>query len=212
MPQKSTKKILITGTSLLLITGAILAYLFWPILSARISWFLHGPKSNEITAEGHLPNIDSVDPEALKGNRVLIPKIGIEAPVIEISSPEDKYFAEALADGVVRYPNTSKPGEGSNAFITGHSSNYRWAKGDYNYVFSLLEKLEAGDEITVYYDREKYVYRVSEKKIVKPEDVSVLDPTEKPILSLMSCWPVGTALKRLVVISDQIEPAVTESR
>jgi sortase (surface protein transpeptidase) len=41
-------------------------------------------------------------------------------------------------------------------------------KGNFNDVFALLDTVEFGDQIIVYYNQKKYVYTVREKKIVRP--------------------------------------------
>lgn len=108
---------------------------------------------------------------------------------------------------MVRYPGTARPGEAGNAFIFGHSSNYPWIPSDYNDVFALLDTLENGDEIIVYYDQQKYVYRITDRAIVEPGDTDVLsarDPSKKEI-SLMTCWPVGTALERYIIFGELVE-------
>ena len=110
---------------------------------------------------------------------------------------------QELEKGVVRYPGTSKPGETGNAFIFGHSSNYPWMKGEYNSVFALLDQLSFGDEIIVYYNQKKFTYIIREKKVVKPGNVKVLERDEtKKELSLMTCWPIGTTLNRLIIFAE----------
>lgn len=91
-----------------------------------------------------------------------------------------------------------------NAFIFGHSSNYPWVKSDYNDIFALLDNLETGDEIIVYYNQKKYTYLVTDRAVVKPGDVKTLesrDPNKKE-LSLMTCWPIGTTLERLIIFAE----------
>lgn len=95
------------------------------------------------------------------------------------------------------------PGATGNAFIFGHSSNYPWIKGDYNDVFALLDNLEFGDKIIVYYNQQKFVYTIREKKIIRPGDLKALDRDDtKKELSLMTCWPIGTTLKRMLVFAE----------
>ena len=78
-------------------------------------------------------------------NTVLIPKIGVKAPILwDISSGE---VMDSLQKGVVHLGGTSRPGEKGNTFLTGHSSNYWWKGGDYNNVFALLPALGEGDDI-----------------------------------------------------------------
>ena len=108
-------------------------------------------------------------------NRIVIPKIGKNVPLVDVTSTSnmdfdhmENIFMKELEKGIVRYPGTARPGEKGNAFIFGHSSNYPWMSGSYNEVFALLDNLEFNDEIIVYYNQRKYVYVVREKKIVKP--------------------------------------------
>lgn len=144
-------------------------------------------------------------------NRIIIPKIGKNIPLVDVNISHDvdfdhmeNIFMQELENGVVRYPGTAAPWEDGNSFIFGHSSNYPWIKGDYNEIFALLDKLDPGDDIIVYYQQKKYVYKVTEKKVVRPGDVKALserDPHKKE-LSLMTCWPVGTTYNRLLVFTE----------
>lgn len=112
---------------------------------------------------------------------------------------------------MVRYPGTAKPGEVGNAFIFGHSSNYPWVQSKYNDVFALLDTLENGDEIIVYYNQKKFVYKVTDRAKVKPGDTKTLlsrDPKKKEI-SLMTCWPIGTTLERLIIFGEMVEETTT---
>lgn len=143
-------------------------------------------------------------------NRIIIPKIGKNIPLVDVGANSgldfdhmENIFMKELEKGVVRYPGTARPGENGNAFIFGHSSNYPWMQGEYNSVFALLDELSFGDEIIVYYNQKKFTYIIREKKVVKPGNVKVLDRDEdKQELSLMTCWPVGTTLNRLIVFAE----------
>lgn len=112
-----------------------------------------------------------------------------------------------LENGVIRYPGSAKPGEIGNTFIFGHSSNFPWIKGAYNDVFALLDKVEFDDEIIVYYGQEKYIYKITAKNIIKPGDVSVLQKEVHDIseISLMTCWPIGTTLNRLILTGELVK-------
>lgn len=143
-------------------------------------------------------------------NRIIIPKIGKNIPLVDVRLDSgfdfdhiENIFMQELTKGVVRYPGTAKPGESGNAFIFGHSSNYPWVKGEYNSVFALLDQLSFGDEIIVYYNQKKFTYIIREKKVVKPGNIKILerDDTKKE-LSLMTCWPIGTTLNRLIVFAE----------
>jgi LPXTG-site transpeptidase (sortase) family protein len=139
-------------------------------------------------------------------NTIVIPKIGVNAPVIFLNSRDEKTIEANLANGVVHYQGTANPGEVGNTFITGHSSNFWWIQGQYNYVFVNLDKLAVGDQTVVYYNGKKFVYQVTGTKVVLPTDTSVLAPTDTPTLTLMTCTPAGTNWKRLIVSLDQVSP------
>ena len=115
-------------------------------------------------------------------------------------------FMQELENGVVRYPGSAKPGEEGNAFIFGHSSNNVWESGDYNDVFALLDHVTYDDEVVVYYGQEKYTYKIEAKDVISPGDVSVLqsNPEDTSSITLMTCWPIGTTLNRLVLTGKLI--------
>lgn len=136
---------------------------------------------------------------------LLIPSLEISAPIIADVDGKDKaeYF-KALQNGVAHYKDTSKPGEGGNIFIFGHSSYYASDPGEYKSVFKFLEDIKVGDEVNVWWQKKEYKYKVSKIKIVEPTDVSVLEPTDEEQLSVMTCIPPGTTEKRLIVIAKPI--------
>lgn len=66
-----------------------------------------------------------------------------------------------------------------------------------------MDQLSFGDEIIVYYNQKKFTYIIREKKIVKPGNVKVLERDEtKKEISLMTCWPIGTTINRLIVFAE----------
>ena len=137
---------------------------------------------------------------------LVVPKINVTAPIIFINSADEVQIQEGLQNGVVHYFQTAEPGKVGNSFLTGHSSNYWWDKGAFNYVFANLDKLEVGDQAKIYYQGNKFLYQVSSKKVVEATEMSVLNQTIKPTLTLMTCTPPGTSWKRLIVTFEQISP------
>jgi len=143
---------------------------------------------------------------------VIIPKINVNAPVVyDVTSFDEAQVQKALERGVVHYGTTALPGQAGNNVIVGHSSNNWWASGKYKFAFVLLDKLEKGDTFELHYQGKKYVYEVFEKKVVQPNDVSVLSQTAEPITTLITCTPPGTSWQRLVVQGKQISPSPTEA-
>lgn len=158
--------------------------------------------------EGNLPALEGVlanqSTTVVLDNYLIIPKLSINAPVIW-DVPEDQILSQ-LHYGVAHYAGTAKPGQIGNVFITGHSSYYYWDKGKYKTVFSLLNKLEPGDQIGISFQNKFYTYQVYDKVVVLPQDLEVLEQGgNAKTLSLMTCTPVGTAWKRLVVKTKLIE-------
>ena len=153
-----------------------------------------------IIADGSQPSTSA--------NEVIIPKINVQIPVIyDQTSIDEAAIQASLENGVVHYSTTSSPGEQGNTVIFGHSSNNILNKGKYKFAFVLLNRLQVGDTFTLTKNGKRYVYRVYERKVVKPNDVSVLGPTDKvATATLITCDPPGTSLNRLVVIGEQISP------
>lgn len=149
---------------------------------------------------------EAPDLPSIADNSIFIQSINVSAPIKWGVNNTPKEVEESLKNGIIQINGTAKPGEKGNVFITGHSSNYPWIKGNYNQIFALLNKLVIGDNIQIKYNNVDYLYKVSEIKVVEPNDTSVMEQTNNSILTLMTCTPVGTSLRRLIVISNQIYP------
>ncbi|MBN2087759.1 sortase [Candidatus Peregrinibacteria bacterium] len=153
-------------------------------------------------------------PIAPTDNRIIIPKLGKSVPLVDMSTEHiegenwvdlEKQIQDGLREGVVHYPGTAKPGQYGNVFMTGHSSYYPWDPGQFKDVFALLGQLEPNDEFIVYYNQVRHKYRIYEKLEVMPDNVEVLEqPKDKKIATLMTCTPVGTALRRLIIKAEEI--------
>lgn len=147
-----------------------------------------------------------VNKETGEPNMVYVPDVGIEAPIIYITQEEnnEEGYQAALTKGVVLYPGTAKPGAFGNTYIFGHSSDYFWKEGNYKQVFKPLIDIPLDTVIKITDEEGKlYYYKIIETKIVGPEETSVLDQDyEKQILTLQTSWPLGTALKRYLVIAE----------
>ncbi len=133
---------------------------------------------------------------------LLIPSLDISAPIIaDVDGADEETYNKALEGGVAQLKGSSKPGEGSNIFIFGHSSFYWYKPGEYKKIFSNLDELKEGDEIIIWYHQKEYKYKVVETKLVRPDEVDVIKPTHEEQVSLMTCWPPNTILKRMIVIA-----------
>ena len=162
-------------------------------------------------------SIEAIDP-TVSGTvspepRLLIPKLNVDVPInFGVSLNE---VMSAMNHGVAHYRiagASAYPGEIGNFVITGHSAGDIYSSNQYKYIFSGLERLEDGDLIYVNYNSVRYTYRVIKKEIVDPSNVAALViDTDKPLLTLVTCTPLGTSRNRLLVIAEQISPNYDES-
>jgi len=130
-----------------------------------------------------------------------ISKISVLVPVVGDVDGTNKYtYNKALLSGVAQYKGTALPGQGGNIFIFGHSSTWN-GEGQYAQAFAKLNDLDSGDKIVLYYQNREFIYNVAKKEIVAADDFSSLNPTKSEQVTLMTCWPIGSNLKRLVVVA-----------
>ena len=126
--------------------------------------------------------------------RLSIPRINLDAVVTEGSSRRQL----AIAPG--HMTESPIPGLAGNSVITAHRDTF----------FRHIYELQRGDSILVQRSGEQYRFEVIGKKVVAPDDVSVLKPTKDPHLTLVTCYPtyfIGPAPERLVVFSKLVDHA-----
>ncbi|MDP3963076.1 MAG: sortase [bacterium] len=132
-----------------------------------------------------------------------IARIGVRTPVV-VSDTSLQAINGALAHGVVQWPGSANAGEGGTTVILGHSSAPLSYRGKYGAVFSLLEKLEPGDVITIQAPGALYTYTVRDQVILDPKkEQPDLLKQDGETLVLVSCWPVGTNWQRIVIRADR---------
>ncbi|EKE14156.1 MAG: sortase family protein [uncultured bacterium] len=137
---------------------------------------------------------------------IVIPKIGANAKVqANIDASDEKIYLDALNRGVAHTQGTAFPGEGGHIFLFAHSTDYFWNVSSYNAIFYLLYKLEKNDEVNIFYQGQRYVYRVIGQEIVDPSQVQYLTrKTNREFLTLQTCWPPGTTLRRLLIFAVRV--------
>lgn len=158
-----------------------------------------------------IPDLDlAVSPP---DTRIIIPRINQNVPVVTVQTDAivkhdwdrlEQEIQEALRDGIVHYPGTATPGEVGNVVLTGHSSYFPWDPGRFKDVFALLHDVQVGDKIYIYHNQERFAYEVSNTEVVLPNQVEVLTQAGDDRLTLITCTPVGTNLKRLIVFAQPI--------
>lgn len=174
----------------------ILTLTFFPVIKEEVKYNLQRPNLLSSSYQELAP----IDADF----GLVIPKIGANAKIIPNVDPYDsKIYQQALTRGVAHAKGTVFPGETGNSFIFSHSSANFYEASRYNSVFYLLNKLEKDDEIDVFVKHTKLVFKVTAKRLVASQDVSYLDAqASEPTLTLMTCWPPGTNLKRLLIIAE----------
>jgi len=139
-----------------------------------------------------------------KQNTIEIPKINITAPIIFSQSTNKASLMEDLNKGVIYYPGSVYPGQTGQIIILGHSAPAGWPKTKYEWVFSDLNSLVAGDTILIDLNNKQYTYIVKQKSIIaRGADVPVYNSaTNTSVLTLVSCWPPGKDYQRIAVQAE----------
>lgn len=142
----------------------------------------------------------------LKGNFLTVPKISAQAPIYFNVDPwKENVYKPVLKKGVAHAKGTALPGKRGSVFIFAHSSGNPLEITNYNTVFLRLGELKKGDDVLVRYNNKTFKYKVTEQKIVWPNEVGFLTRQTKDQLILQTCWPIGTSLKRLLVFAVPIK-------
>jgi sortase A len=120
-----------------------------------------------------------------------IPKIDLNMVVVEGTGTAQ------LQQGPGHYPGTPLPGEQGNVAIAGHRTTYL-------HPFYNLNELVPGDSILLTTVQGEFLYQMTSSQVVSPSDVSVVDDTTSPQLTLTTCNPRYSATTRLVVHANLV--------
>ncbi len=139
------------------------------------------------------------------GFSVIIPKINANEKIKANVDPENENeYLQILTDSIAHAKGTAFPGMNGTVYLFAHSTDNFWNVGRYNAVFYLLNKMEKGDDVVLFFNDKRYNYIVTETKIVDDNDTHYiaanLGQGERVILQ--TCWPPGTAWKRLLVFAS----------
>ncbi|NCA94119.1 MAG: sortase [Sphingobacteriia bacterium] len=204
--------ILTLGVLLISVSLFILGKIFFPVVREELKYSFSSQAQDisvvsqkELKEENNQKSAGGIIVPVDEEFGIVIPKILANAKVIAEVNPWDaRVYQGALTEGVAHAQGSALPGEIGNIFIFAHSGADLVEANRYNAVFYLLYKLAIDDEIYLFYKGEKYIYRVKEKKTVGAQDVSYLkDKGRDEKLTLMTCWPPGTTMKRLIVTAEK---------
>ncbi|MDO8575702.1 MAG: sortase [bacterium] len=138
--------------------------------------------------------------------KIEIPAINLSATIANPTTTNVEVLDQGLLRGAVRYPVSAKLGEMGNVVLFGHSS-YLPVVGNQAYkTFNGIQKLVAGDVVTVYSSGTAYTYRVRSmvKESANDNSAIPLSVTGK-VLTLVTCNSFGTKEDRFVVTADFVE-------
>ena len=121
--------------------------------------------------------------------RIVIPSVNIDWPVVEGDSWDE------LKQGIGHRVGSANPGERGNLILSGHDDVY----GE---PFRDLEKLEVGKDVLVYAGGTSFRYIIKAKRVVAPNDLSVLTSSKNPIITLITCTPYRVDTSRLILIGE----------
>lgn len=126
--------------------------------------------------------------------RMVIPKIGVDAPVVQ-TPPVDGVWQ--VADWSVGHLSTTpNPGAGGNGAYAAHDD----IKGE---IFKRIGELAPGDKILLYSRHAVVTYVVTRQLTVDPSNIAPLNPTAQPTITLISCVPYWVDTQRLIVQAVQ---------
>ena len=159
-----------------------------------------GARFNEAEIPEHLrseyqsySSVSIPSPAPEHARRIQIPAIGVDAPIVMGDGWEQ------LKQGVGQHIGSANPGAPGNLVLSAHNDVF-------GQIFRDLDQLKPGDEITIFTNIRSYTYIIDkENKIVEPTEVYVLDPTNDPTLTLISCYPFLVNNMRIIIKASLVD-------
>ncbi len=216
--KRSGKKGRLLGWGLLVVSLTGLVFLGSPLAAQEIAYrFRPAPAASQEESFGRLLANEKAQAEEKKQEirkeaeaygvnsdfSLVIPKISAASTVIaNVDAGNEKEYQNLLKEGVGHAAGSDFPGSGGTVYLFAHSTDSPINVLRYNAVFYLLKELTVDDEIIVFFAGQKYSYKVDERFITQPKDLTWLDKEEgRERLVLQTCWPPGTSRQRLIVIA-----------
>lgn len=212
------------GAGMVAMAVLIFMFTYGPIISQEFSYKFKDYQVNtsgttQIPNEELIPQVESAKADTAEEAQaeargygitsyfsVVIPKIDAKANIVaNVDIANKTEYLDALQKGVAHAKGTNFPGQEGRIFLFSHSTDSPLNFARYNAIFYLLNKLEKGDQIIVFFSEKKYVYEVTESKTVTPADTQWIMPKSgEEELVLMTCDPPGTNWNRLLVFAKPV--------
>jgi sortase A len=117
---------------------------------------------------------------------VSIPKIGLVHPIFQ------GVWLTVVDHGPGHWPGTAMPGRVGNTVFAGHRVTH-------THPFLNVDQLAPGDKVIFDMTYGTYTYAVTSITIVYPNQLSIIDQTATPTMTLFACHPKHSAAQRIVV-------------
>ncbi len=140
----------------------------------------------------------------LPPDHVSIPSIGVDSQVVPVGvvvNAQGELEWETPKNAVGHNAGTANPGSPGNMVLSGHISSPIRHEGN---VFNHLPEVKLGDEVLVGTPEGTYIYQVISRRVVEPTEVSVMDPTPEPAVTLITCYPDLIYTHRLVLRAEPV--------
>ena len=168
---------------------------WWGVLSLQATRYQSEQRAALERVRGAAPAANSaVLPTGAPIGSLDIPRIRLSAVIAE--GDDDATLKVAIG----HLPDTPMPWQQGNSALAGHRDT----------LFRPLRHVRVGDELRVSTVSGDFQYQVRETMVVDPNDVWVLAPTDRPTLTLITCYPfsyLGTAPRRFIVRAERTTTA-----
>jgi sortase A len=149
--------------------------------------------------------------EILPARAVESPRLGTPIGLLTVSRLDltsvvvEGDTSQSLVAAAGHLPDTPFPWQPGNSAIAGHRDT----------DFRSLRDIHPGDVVRFLTASDMLEYVVRDTRIVEPSDVGVIHPTDRPTLTLITCYPfhfIGPAPMRFVVRAELMSPASARER
>nr|WP_237464934.1 class C sortase [Leucobacter luti] len=154
------------------------------------------PQASDNPADSAYDRLLATDSTGLMA-RIKIQKIDVDLPIYHGTSDR------VLEQGVGHLEGTALPvgGDTTHTVLTGHRG---LAQAE---MFNNLDQLVVGDTFTIEVWGQVLTYRVSDTRVVKPDETQSLYPVQgKDLATLVTCTPLGINSHRILVTGERVTP------
>jgi sortase A len=123
--------------------------------------------------------------------RLIVPRLGLRAMVVYGTD------TASLKKGPGLHPPTAFPGQGELIYVAGHRTTY-------GAPFSDIDKLETGDRVTFEVPYGTFRYVVTGHRIVRANQLEVLNSRGFEEIALQACWPRFFASHRYIAYAKLV--------